>query len=79
VRYGRITAGIKAIDQAAEVRVDLGRHEVLVQSGAAAGAIEAAIREAGYTPVATTRSAAAAASAAVRSGCCCGSGAGRGA
>jgi len=58
---GRITAGIRAVDPAAEVRGDVGAREVSVRSTAAADAIEAAIREAGYTPV-TTRLAVGAAS-----------------
>jgi copper chaperone len=73
---GHISAGIRAIDPAADLQVDLGRHAVLVRTVATAGASEAAIREAGYSPVATARSAETA-PAAARSGCCCGSGAGR--
>lgn len=52
-----ITAAIRAVDPDALVRLDLGRHEVYVRSIADADAIEAAIRDAGYTPVATTAAA----------------------
>jgi len=73
---GHITAGIRAVDPAAEVRADLGTREVSVRSGAAGDAIEAAIREAGYTPVAK-RGPVEAEPVEARSGGCCGSGAAR--
>jgi copper chaperone len=48
-----ITKALKAADQAAQVRIDLGRHRVEIEPAAAdASALEEAIKEAGYTPVA---------------------------
>lgn len=47
-----ITRAVKAQDQGAIVRIDLAAHRVEVDpSGADAGELETAIREAGYTPV----------------------------
>jgi copper chaperone len=47
-----ITRAVKAQDQGATVRIDLAAHRVEVDpSGADSGELEAAIREAGYTPV----------------------------
>ena len=73
---GRITAAVRAIDPTADVRIDLGRHEVGVRTAADAGDIEASIRDAGYTPVAMAHSAETTPSAA-RTGCCCSGGARR--
>ena len=52
---GAITKALKEADPDARVEVDLPAHRVLVQSAvASAEALEEAIREAGYTPVAVT-------------------------
>lgn len=49
---GAITRAVQALDPEAAVRVDLARHRVEVQSSSlAAPALQAAIEEAGYTPV----------------------------
>jgi copper chaperone len=45
-----ITGAVKQADPAAEVSTDLARHLVQVNSASAAGAIEKAIRDAGYSP-----------------------------
>ncbi len=48
-----ITEAVQAADAAAKVQVDLAAHRVTIEPAAAdAAALEAAIREAGYTPVA---------------------------
>ena len=47
-----ITKAVEAVDAAASVQTDLGAHLVRVDSAQPAQAIEAAIRDAGYTPVA---------------------------
>ena len=47
-----ITKAVKAVDPAAEVQIDLGAHQVKVESARPAEAIAGAIREEGYTPVA---------------------------
>jgi len=50
---GAITKALKEADPDARVEVDLPAHRVLVQPAvASAEALEEAIREAGYTPVA---------------------------
>jgi len=50
-----ITRAIKAVDGAALVEVDLPRHLVRVEPGSSsAGQIEGAIRDAGFTPAAST-------------------------
>lgn len=68
---GAITKAIHAVAPAAEVAVYLGRHEVTVGGSADARVVEAAIRDAGYTPVAVEATTPAASP--VRSGgCCCG-------
>lgn len=47
-----ITDAVKAADSRAEVNIDLARHRVEIEPGAAdAAALAGAIREAGYTPV----------------------------
>ena len=74
---GRITNAVLAVDPAADVRVDLGRHEVIVASTAPAATVESAIRGAGYTPVALTGPTGGA-DATQRSGCCCAGAARRG-
>ena len=45
-----ITKAVKAVDSAAEVNIDLATHRVQVASRAEAGVVQAAIREAGYSP-----------------------------
>ncbi|MFM1991660.1 MAG: hypothetical protein RJA99_4617 [Pseudomonadota bacterium] len=72
---GSITAAVRSIDPAATVQVDLGRREAAVDTRATRAAVEAAIREAGYTPQSVGQTAAKAPVAA--SGCCCGSAARR--
>lgn len=48
-----ITKAVKAVDKDATVQVDLPTHRVRIETGAAdAATLDAAIREAGYTPVA---------------------------
>lgn len=47
-----ITEAVKAADGSADVRIDLARHRVEIESAAAdAPALAGVIREAGYTPV----------------------------
>lgn len=48
-----ITKAVQAVDAGAEVETDLATHEVRVESGMAGAVIEAAIRDAGYTPEAS--------------------------
>lgn len=70
-----ITRAVKAADTDATVRIDLASHTVNIDPGTAdAAALGAAIREAGYTPVAVNPAAPGqpAAKAAKRGGCCCG-------
>ncbi|MBL8383998.1 MAG: heavy-metal-associated domain-containing protein [Burkholderiales bacterium] len=45
-----ITRAVKALDAGALVETDLAGHRVRVESSAAAARVEAAIREAGYSP-----------------------------
>jgi copper chaperone len=48
-----ITQAVKAVDPQAQVRVDLGSHLVQIEPATGtAAALQAAIDEAGYTPVA---------------------------
>lgn len=48
---GAITEAVKTVDGAAKVQVDLAAHRVQVEPATAdAAMLEAAIREAGYTP-----------------------------
>jgi copper chaperone len=50
---GAITRAIQTIDSNAKVAIDLATHRVQIESGSAdAAACDAAIREAGFTPVA---------------------------
>jgi copper chaperone len=70
-----ITKAVKATDQDATVQIDLASHLVTIDSCAAdAATLGAAIREAGYTPMAVSAAAAdrPAAAATKRGGCCCG-------
>lgn len=71
---GAITRAVEAADPGAAVRIDLATHRVQVEPGSAdTASLEAAIREAGYTPIAIEpeASASAAAPARARGGCCC--------
>jgi copper chaperone len=71
---GTITKAVKAADQDATVQIDLAAHMVTIDPAAAdAATLGAAIREAGYTPVAVdaTSPSQPAAPAAKRGGCCC--------
>ena len=47
-----ITNAVKALDATATVETDVASHRVNVQSARPAAAIEAAIRDAGYSPMA---------------------------
>lgn len=47
-----ITKAVKAVDPAAEVKIDLEAHRVQVETRKGAEEIAGAIREEGYTPVA---------------------------
>jgi copper chaperone len=50
-----ITQAVQAVDPQAQVRIDLTTHRVAIEAAQAdASALGDAIREAGYTPVATT-------------------------
>jgi copper chaperone len=50
---GAVTQAVKATDKDAEVRIDLATHRVQIEPAASgAAALEEAIREAGFTPVA---------------------------
>lgn len=63
-----ITQALKAADQGARVSIDLARHLVSIEPAQAdAGELQAAIVEAGYTPVPTQAAAPLAAA-----GSCCG-------
>ena len=47
-----VTQAVKSVDKTASVRVDLATHRVEIEaSGANAQALQAAIADAGYTPV----------------------------
>lgn len=46
-----ITKAVKALDGAAQVEIDLGKHTVAVETARAADAVRGAIEQAGYTPV----------------------------
>ena len=70
-----ITNAISAVDQGAQVQVDLATHRVTIdQTEADAAKLSDAIREAGYTPVAVESGLdrVAAKPASARGGCCCG-------
>jgi copper chaperone len=45
-----ITKAVKEVDQQATVEADVAQHMVRIQGASDAVAVEAAIREAGYTP-----------------------------
>jgi copper chaperone len=65
-----ITKALKAADKDAKVRIDLASHRVEVESAAAdADDLAEAIKDAGYTPVPSERTADAAAPAG-NGGCC---------
>ncbi len=46
-----INQAIQALDAQAQVTIDLVTHAVIIESNQTESAIEAAIREAGFTPV----------------------------
>ena len=46
-----ITEAVQQADPAAKVLADVGTHRVTIDSQSQAAALEAVIREAGYTPV----------------------------
>jgi copper chaperone len=67
-----ITQAVRAIDQGAQVTVDLTTHRVRIEPTASNRTeLGDAIREAGYTPVPVEDGAAPAERPAPRSGCCC--------
>ena len=69
---GAITKALKAIDQDAEVHIDLSRHLVEIEPGHSdPEALSNAITEAGYTPMAVSASAPTGGPTAPRGGCCC--------
>lgn len=45
-----ISRAIKELDAQATITIDLGRHLVSIESSQAMGALETAIREAGFSP-----------------------------
>ena len=47
-----VTKAVKTLDATAQVDIDLEAHKVKVESAQPAASVEAAIREAGFTPVA---------------------------
>jgi copper chaperone len=49
---GVITKAVKAVDEHATLDIDVKAHLVKINTAADAGSIDAAIRDAGYTPVA---------------------------
>ena len=73
-----ITQAVRAVDQGAKVQIDLATHRVTIESTEAdEAALSAAIKQAGYSPVAVLAVVAggervAAKAAPVRGGCCCG-------
>lgn len=71
---GAITKAVEAADPGAKAQVDLATHRVQVEPASADEAqLGAAIRAAGYTPVAIERDAATSAAppARARGACCC--------
>lgn len=67
-----ITKAVRAIDQGAQVTVDLATHRVRIEpTESNRTELRDAIREAGYTPVPVDDGAAPAGRTAPRSGCCC--------
>jgi len=64
-----ITKAVKDVDPGAMVQIDLATHRVTIdQTKADAAALNDAIRQAGYSPVAID----AAITSPARGGCCCG-------
>lgn len=51
---GSVTKAVHQVDPAAGVQIDLVQHLVQVETKANTGQIEAAIRDAGFTPVPVT-------------------------
>ena len=69
-----ITKAVRAVDQGAKVHIDLATHRVNIDpTEADAAELSAAIRKAGYTPVAVEAAVehVAGKAAPARSGCCC--------
>jgi copper chaperone len=67
-----ITKAVRAIDQDAQVTVDLATHRVRIEpSRSDRSQLSDAISEAGYTPVPIADTEMAVGQAAPRSGCCC--------
>ena len=67
-----ITQAVKAIDEDAQVQIDLPRHLVKIEPGSSdAEALGNAITDSGYTPVAVSASAPTGRPTAQRGGCCC--------
>ena len=67
-----ITKAVRAIDQGAQVTVDLATHRVRIAPAESNRTeLSDAIREAGYTPVPVDDGAAPVERSSPRSGCCC--------
>lgn len=67
-----ITRAVHAVDQGAEVRVDLPTHRVQIEpTGSDAGQLRQAIQQAGYTAVPAGGEAPLPEKPVARSGCCC--------
>jgi len=68
-----ITKAVRAIDQGAQVTVDLATHRVQIEPTVSdRSQLSDAIREAGYTPVPIADGATLVGQEVPRSGCCCG-------
>ena len=70
-----ITKAVRAVDQGATVQIDLAKHRVTIDpTEADAAELSAAIKQAGYSPVAVEAGVerVVAKAASVRGGCCCG-------
>lgn len=68
-----ITKAVKAVDDNANVRVDLGSHRVYIEpTNASAGELSSAIMESGYTPVPADEAPNEGGVTRKRGGCCCG-------
>ena len=70
-----ITKAVRAVDQGAKVQIDLATHRVTIDpTEADAAELSAAIKQAGYSPVAVEAGVegVVAKAASVRGACCCG-------
>ncbi len=68
-----ITKAVKAVDEDANVRVDLASHRVYIgPTNVSAGELSNAIMEAGYTPVPADAAPNEGGVTRKRGGCCCG-------